>query len=100
PSQPSHTPFPYTTLFRSTALDTPEAGAGLHSTVHSFVTVAGANRYKAVLLDSLRKPGILGWIDPTSADGTCRTGLRSHRSGVRIDRKSTRLNSSHDQISY
>src|SRR2546428_13220091 len=68
---PRSTLFPYTTLFRSAGTD--QARLRLH-------------------------PVALPWTeqsDDRSADlRACR------RTGRRIDRKSTRLNSSHDQISY
>src|SRR2546421_13054141 len=38
-------------------------------------------------------------LDPAGGD-TGNRGNRGHDAGVRRDRKSTRLNSSHDQISY
>src|SRR5206468_12884854 len=67
---PRSTLFPYTTLFRSSP---PRS--------RSFRTAAHARRR----------------IRATSARSTPVSSCRSHR---RTDRKSTRLNSSHDQISY
>src|SRR2546430_14606593 len=37
---------------------------------------------------------------PTAAGGACRDRLRRARQALEADRKSTRLNSSHSQISY
>src|SRR2546430_7939314 len=67
---PRSTLFPYTTLFRSTDL----ANIGAHESA----TNAGGNGYT-----SFQPPNCLYGVD-----------------GDSIDRKSTRLNSSHSQISY
>src|SRR2546430_13386874 len=74
---PRSTLFPYTTLFRSRRL---EGRARWRQAVHrrTAVTRAGAHGY---------------WI----AQGRIQQGLRLLHRG---DRKSTRLNSSHSQISY
>src|SRR2546421_2354575 len=71
---PRSTLFPYTTLFRS-----PQADEGQHA------QDGGARR---------REGGALGEVP--------RRQLRVPRQSVHLglDRKSTRLNSSHDQISY
>src|SRR2546430_10021911 len=69
---PRSTLFPYTTLFRSTAgrPDRPDGGR---------------------VLPRRGRPG---------RPGVHRQHLPVHASGLRGDRKSTRLNSSHSQISY
>src|SRR5688572_32466607 len=69
---PRSTLFPYTTLFRSD---------GIHQTV-----ALGAADVRAVLLEPF-------------ADGL-ELALGRGQGGVDVDRKSTRLNSSHSQISY
>src|SRR2546421_5912386 len=80
---PRSTLFPYTTLFRSLL----QAGAG-----------------RAVLRAHLRSGEGLGVpLRQVQADPLPRRDLRSLRrrgDAVQGDRKSTRLNSSHDQISY
>src|SRR2546421_3545429 len=75
---PRSTLFPYTTLFRSRRL----VGASLRQ------RAAGgrAARHHAGALERARRPS----REPTPALASAAT----------IDRKSTRLNSSHDQISY
>src|SRR5688572_32164868 len=73
---PRSTLFPYTTLFRS------ERGA--HEGGHQPVSIA------------------LGFVRQLTG-GSLRGGWRQHdgdRAGAAGDRKSTRLNSSHSQISY
>src|SRR2546430_6309172 len=71
---PRSTLFPYTTLFRSLNEDTRLAGAG-----------AGGDEDLALRLDCVR---------------LLLVHARSTRHIVQRDRKSTRLNSSHSQISY
>src|SRR2546427_1381547 len=73
---PRSTLFPYTTLFRSIETDVQSDTAPLHTLVASLLEVAG--------------DGVHCLKDPT------RGGVAT----VSIDRKSTRLNSSHSQISY
>src|SRR2546427_6140221 len=78
---PRSTLFPYTTLFRSLTRWTPAACAVI-------LLVAGA---------SLALP--TGWILVAAPLGAvARTA--AHLAAMRADRKSTRLNSSHSQISY
>src|SRR2546421_6006616 len=74
---PRSTLFPYTTLFRS-------VGAGLTVALKDFIV--GFFGWFALM----RKGGIrLGdWVEINGVSGEV------------VDRKSTRLNSSHDQISY
>src|SRR5688572_32468505 len=81
PQPPTSTLFPYTTLFRSRDLEGAGAGAGPHENQVG----------QAVLRDvahAARRPPDIG-VDEE-------IGLLFHRQ----DRKSTRLNSSHSQISY
>src|SRR2546430_5786203 len=85
---PRSTLFPYTTLFRSALAD--EA-------------TAAEVYYALALLE--RKAYVVeadGTIPPDRAafSHTPGVGARSNERGSTIDRKSTRLNSSHSQISY
>src|SRR2546430_7808836 len=72
---PRSTLFPYTTLFRSQGVD-----IGAKAEIHKLIRRLAAQGL-AVLIISSELPEIVGMSD-------------------RIDRKSTRLNSSHSQISY
>src|SRR2546430_5996565 len=86
---PRSTLFPYTTLFRSTL---PKARTGTCS-------VEGGDRAVWVPQESV---GYVNPIDEVTCDGALIDALRESalvraRTG---DRKSTRLNSSHSQISY
>src|SRR3712207_8761784 len=79
---PRSTLFPYTTLFRSEAV------------------VPGQHRRRPVhrlhggdLGDRARLPSLQGGVQGGDAD-------REARAGAAVDRKSTRLNSSHANISY
>src|SRR3712207_7018801 len=82
---PRSTLFPYTTLFRSPIV-----------LVHEVVGVLAA-----VLVEGLRH-GALGLGDDVAPDPAVRQldGLLQRIVGVHEDRKSTRLNSSHANISY
>src|SRR3712207_8058790 len=82
---PRSTLFPYTTLFRSQDLRTEGPGQ-----IDSVVVLG-----QAALEDDARGTGLL-------AEGLRQQREGSHRSEVRrqVDRKSTRLNSSHANISY
>src|SRR3712207_7994716 len=83
---PRSTLFPYTTLFRS-ALD--DAGLKLHD-IDGFATT-GVSRFSATQLADYF--GIAAkWTDSTFAGGAAFEMM--------VDRKSTRLNSSHANISY
>src|SRR2546430_7435396 len=77
---PRSTLFPYTTLFRSAAAGPPRVPGG------------GAPRQAPAPL-ALARRELLG---AGARGGGAPGGLRRHRE----DRKSTRLNSSHSQISY
>src|SRR2546430_13402286 len=80
---PRSTLFPYTTLFRSQSDDGPLAGYAGRQPVASRGDGSRSNQQQDVALR--------GW---------CRAGFVSTAFRLRRDRKSTRLNSSHSQISY
>src|SRR3712207_7776875 len=75
---PRSTLFPYTTLFRSRAVRRAERGADLEG----------------------RAPGARDLHDPGRSAGRGDDGASAHTDVLREDRKSTRLNSSHANISY
>src|SRR2546430_12648962 len=82
---PRSTLFPYTTLFRSLS-DVDDGRCGRCSVMSSNVTATGNG-----LLDILQTVAELSKVDVL-------VGIPHGE--VRTDRKSTRLNSSHSQISY
>src|SRR2546428_6887194 len=81
---PRSTLFPYTTLFRSVPGDRTALDAGREGGRRPPAAARGAPRAES--------PGVAGAARPAGPD--TRETLRAE------DRKSTRLNSSHDQISY
>src|SRR3712207_8267687 len=86
---PRSTLFPYTTLFRSAFTVSIEAATG----VTTGISAADRARTIQAAVAPRAKPGDLvrpGHIFP----------LRARDGGVLVDRKSTRLNSSHANISY
>src|SRR5688572_31262528 len=88
---PGSTLFPYTTLFRSDLVDRAQpAGAGraLHAEVVAVVVMKLLQRLDDEVVH--REP-----------DRAAPVRVAAEQAGVRLsDRKSTRLNSSHSQISY
>src|SRR2546428_2737413 len=74
---PRSTLFPYTTLFRSAVGELPVSGGGI-------------GREQLHAIDDILALGAVG----------AERALPAIAPRARIDRKSTRLNSSHDQISY
>src|SRR3712207_7308242 len=84
---PRSTLFPYTTLFRS-----------LHAVQNGLPVVKAINRCWGFGLDEVKAPEV---FDPSITDGRPgRQPVSDVRLIPRIDRKSTRLNSSHANISY
>src|SRR2546428_4569325 len=80
---PRSTLFPYTTLFRSVC-----------------ALVRGETREHAPgVLRGDEERGETREREQDSSQGACSEGSRAD-AGQQLDRKSTRLNSSHDQISY
>src|SRR3712207_8984401 len=85
---PRSTLFPYTTLFRSAA----ELGASLGR-------VANNPRHRPIVTtQQTDAPVLVADLDP--ADLRRRVMLRHQPGPAALDRKSTRLNSSHANISY
>src|SRR2546427_2003628 len=80
---PRSTLFPYTTLFRSL---TRGVGHALRAAVEAAVEVLAGDEEKV----AVDRDVVLG----------VGTHIERHERGVARDRKSTRLNSSHSQISY
>src|SRR3712207_9490551 len=95
---PRSTLFPYTTLFRS-GLDAVRAATERHR-----VQVEAEDLLLAVLVVELprddRFAGLAGVRDALEVGGHPRVLLGDRRRTLALDRKSTRLNSSHANISY
>src|SRR2546430_10482604 len=87
---PRSTLFPYTTLFRS-AYDIVKKPVLVEDIAFTFTAMG-------------RLPGpLIKWfLEELGNDGLCKlaNGLDNRGAKAEIDRKSTRLNSSHSQISY
>src|SRR2546430_3889755 len=84
---PRSTLFPYTTLFRSLQILTP---VEVRIDQHVLGVADGLVEVREVIGKGRRK----------GADLPCHQQDRRSPAGYRADRKSTRLNSSHSQISY
>src|SRR5206468_7529774 len=97
---PRSTPFPYTTLFRSHETDVTASFAHRRVRGHDQHVMAGTGRRVFRVpppigeVDSGRQPTFSIVIATYNAAATIAESIES------ADRKSTRLNSSHDQISY
>src|SRR5206468_12222620 len=85
---PRATLFPYTTLFRSVELEDLER----------FLDVDRRRRDGDERQHRVALPDVI--LDPLAVDGDVAFEKAEVRHGAAADRKSTRLNSSHDQISY
>src|SRR5689334_24048857 len=90
---PSSTLFPYTTLFRSLRLR-PQRGERLLHVEYLPHTLRLLSHPQSRLM--IREIGATG----RPRNGPGRADLSDHQARLRIDRKSTRLNSSHSSISY
>src|SRR5205085_9671094 len=93
---PRTTPFPYTTLFRS-----PLGG----TLVRTDATLGVGGRPQSAsgqttILTGVNAPALLGYHKQGFPNASLREIIREHSVFLRLDRKSTRLNSSHSQISY
>src|SRR5205085_5381820 len=100
PLPPPSTRFPYTTLFRSAGIHIePELGRGDEVRVRARdVDAVGLQRGRSTHLDHV-PPG-LGLEPAREIVGEARGDVLADGDGSGEDRKSTRLNSSHSQISY
>src|SRR5687768_17992745 len=90
---PSSTLFPYTTLFRSSALRRVLVVSALCGLLAGTDPVPDHRLKLSVSLDGIGR--LDRWWRPTITDA-----LRAHARRHTVDRKSTRLNSSHGYISY
>src|SRR5207249_10791003 len=99
PCPPTPPLFPYTTLFRSAAAD----GLAQHPQRQGWCWTGRAMRIGRVTRESchahLAVVGVVVGLEVLVADGPV-VGNAVQRSDAEIDRKSTRLNSSHVSISY
>src|SRR5688572_31742524 len=86
---PRSTLFPYTTLFRSLLVYAAVAASALAGAGAGSLAASSAPLATAVEAGGLAE---LSWV--------VRAGAAIAALGVLLDRKSTRLNSSHSQISY
>src|SRR3712207_9235524 len=95
---PRSTLFPYTTLFRSVA---PLFGAGIRFALAGLILLgyAAATR-RDVRRTDWRLAALLGALPFATTYGLIYWAEQYIPSGLTADRKSTRLNSSHANISY
>src|SRR2546427_13058241 len=95
---PRSTLFPYTTLFRSPMIGDPSHGTGRRDKVPPMARAAVAAGADGLLIEVHNDPDHALSDGAQSLDPSTFTQLMAE---LRIiDRKSTRLNSSHSQISY
>src|SRR2546430_3482775 len=92
---PRSTLFPYTTLFRSSLGLTPNVVGRYFQVEQFFDRVEHLSRALKVTAFSMA-PG----ANPLKAPAAAGTGTTTAATAAGEDRKSTRLNSSHSQISY
>src|SRR2546430_16724704 len=95
---PRSTLFPYTTLFRSLAADVKGSGVRVNTILPSIIDTE-ANR------KAMPKADFSKWPKPQDIARVilflCSDDAKViHGAAIPVDRKSTRLNSSHSQISY
>src|SRR2546430_15905330 len=95
---PRSTLFPYTTLFRSRVRAGEIAAVILEPMMGSGGCIPATPEFLAALRAATREAGILLVFDEVMTSRHSSGGLQKLR-GI-TDRKSTRLNSSHSQISY
>src|SRR5206468_9146981 len=93
PRPPTPTLFPYTTLFRSVDVPVGELGGEPH------VLTTPADRERQLLVRDHHLDALTILVEHHLGDFRRRERVHHEGRGVQ-DRKSTRLNSSHDQISY
>src|SRR5207248_9482742 len=95
---PRSTLFPYTTLFRSSAMHGPAVGAGLVVGLLADISIAARN---ARIIDGHTRLGVAAG-DHAAIVWPLLCGMAKAKYYLLLceDRKSTRLNSSHRTISY
>src|SRR3712207_9315392 len=95
---PRSTLFPYTTLFRSSGSEHVAYGferdAGSREATEQYGATGGIDQHR---LTTCERHGQTG-LGPLRVQGV--TGPEEYRTSHSVDRKSTRLNSSHANISY
>src|SRR5206468_9886950 len=97
PRPPPPPLFPYTTLFRSRAIGLRDATVLRRAARADLVEERAVEEEFGVEVGALpRDPRLAQPLE----EGQSVHVVEARRSGARGDRKSTRLNSSHDQISY
>src|SRR5206468_11949287 len=96
---PAGTPFPSTTLFRSLT-----AAVAVALSVCAQARPASLTHREASLLSVMNEVRASNGLRPLRVDVRLEGAARRHSTRMlqvqSLDRKSTRLNSSHDQISY
>src|SRR2546430_15970476 len=95
---PRSTLFPYTTLFRSRVLN-PDFITDWSPDGRQLMIVSGRDGDLELYATPLDGSPVTKLTDNT-ADDNAGTGWSPDGSRIALDRKSTRLNSSHSQISY
>src|SRR2546430_11982711 len=93
---PRSTLFPYTTLFRSPY----QSVAVLREVVAEATLHAGRSLVRGVQLDVGRRHANDFVVRDVKVDLAADAAVGTHGANDFVDRKSTRLNSSHSQISY
>src|SRR3712207_7709450 len=91
---PRSTLFPYTTLFRSGAKVVKESRPNRSGARNAGARAASADLFAFTDVDCVTDPA---WLENLIA---CLSGYPLVAGPVHVDRKSTRLNSSHANISY
>src|SRR3712207_9019810 len=91
---PRSTLFPYTTLFRSDPEDATKVLIGEPE------AVAGLAAYRSMISDGVSPQAMSVYKEDESAGSFLRGDAVFMRNWPYVDRKSTRLNSSHANISY
>src|SRR3712207_9065661 len=95
---PRSTLFPYTTLFRSEADPGPQLGGVAHDVQPRDARAARIGREQGG--EDPHRGGLARPVGAEQAEDAARTGREVHAAEGAQDRKSTRLNSSHANISY
>src|SRR2546430_8636703 len=94
---PRSTLFPYTTLFRSPLQDRVKAA---HRLADDHQMMDHPDLHERICIESGFSLGLLQLDLPNGVENILKAVADQPHSGTASDRKSTRLNSSHSQISY